>query len=176
MGKKDILQQAFWGLLVLLAACAPTVSQTPTVAQGQTRVQVPQVVTSLTAEEMEAILRAAGYRYERLQQGQQGQVVVFALRMGNFLAFLGLVDCKGGRCESLQILTPFPTRNRPTLERINAWNREKRFSRAYLDQDGNPVLEWDLGLGEGVTLETVVSFLRIFEANLSQFATWIGFR
>jgi hypothetical protein len=67
-------------------------------------------------------------------------------------------------------------RNRPTLQRINAWNQEKRFSRAYLDKDGDPVLESDLRLTDGVTRETVVSFLKIFEISLSAFATWIGFR
>ena len=174
MGKKDILQQALWGLLVLLAACAPTVSQTPTVAQGQTPVQVPQVVTSLTAGEMGAILRAAGYRYERLEETRE--LVVFALSMRNLPVLLILGDCKGGRCESLQLAAPFSMRNRPTLERINAWNQEKRFSRAYLDKNGNPVLESDLSLKDGVTLETVVSFLKIFEISFSAFATWIGYR
>jgi hypothetical protein len=29
MGRKNMLRQALWGLLVLLAACAPTISQTP---------------------------------------------------------------------------------------------------------------------------------------------------
>jgi hypothetical protein len=176
MGKKDILQQALWGLLVLLAACAPTVSQTPTVAQGQTPVQVPQVVTSLTPGEMEAILRAAGYRYERLQGRETGRLVAFSLRMGNFLAGLVLDDCRGERCESLNLVAPIVMRNPPSLERINAWNREKRFSWAYLDKDGDPVLESNLILTGGVTRETVVSFLKIFEANLSQFATWIGSR
>jgi hypothetical protein len=172
MGKKDILQQALWGLLVLLAACAPTVSQTPTVAQGQTPVQVPQVVTSLTAVEMEAILREAGYRYERLQ----GQPADFSLRMGNLVALLLLGDCKGERCESLQLAAVFIMRNRPTLGRINAWNQEVLYSRAYLDTDGNPVLDSYLRLTDGVTRETVVSFLKIFEISLSAFATWIGFR
>jgi len=174
MGKKDILQQALWGLLVLLAACAPTVSQTPTVAQGQTPVQVPQVVTSLTAGEMGAILRAAGYRYERLEE--TGELVVFALSMRNLPVLLILDDCKGGRCEILQLAAPFGMRNRPTLERINAWNQEKRFSRAYLDKNGNPVLVSDLSLKDGVTLETVVSFLKIFEISSSAFATWIGYQ
>jgi len=144
------------------------------VAQGQTPVQVPQVVTSLTAGEMGAILRAAGYRYERLEETRE--LVVFALSMRNLPVFLILGDCKGGRCESLQLATPFSMRNRPTLERINAWNREKLFSRAYLDKDGDPVLDSYLRLKDGVTLETVVYFLKTFEVSLSQFATWIGFR
>jgi hypothetical protein len=174
MGKKDILQQALWGLLVLLPACAPTVSQTPTVAQGQTPVQVPQVVTSLTPEEMEAILRAAGYRYERLQR--TGRLVSFSLPMGDLTALLVLDDCRGGKCESLYLAVPFGMSNPPSLERINAWNREKRFSRAYLLDDGDPVLESNLSLTGGVTLEAVVFFLKFFEENLSQFVTWIGFR
>ena len=174
MGKKDILPQALWGLLVLLAACAPTVSQTPTVAQGQTPVRAPQVVTSLTAGEMEAILREVGYRYERVQVRGTEQLFAFSLRMGDLTALLFLVQCKGERCEGLQLLTPFG--NRPTLERINAWNREKaRFTRAYLT-DGVPVLESYLRLKDGVTRETIVSFLKTFEASLSEFATWIGLR
>jgi hypothetical protein len=173
MGKKDILQQALWGLLVLLAACVLTVS-TPTVAQGQTPVQVPQVVTSLTPGEIEAILREAGYRYERLQR--TGRLVAFSLGMGNLTALLVLDDCRGGRCESLYLAVPFGMRNPPSLERINAWNREKRFSRAYLLDDGDPVLESNLSLTGGVTLEAVVFFLKFFEENLSEFVTWIGFR
>jgi hypothetical protein len=175
MGKKDILQQALWGLLVLLAACAPTVSQTPTVAQGQTPVQVPQVVTSLTPGEIEAILREAGYRYERLLGRETGEVVVFSLRMRDLIVLL-LGNCKGGRCGSLQLAAAFSMRNPPSLQRINAWNQEKLFSRAYLDKDGDPVLDSYLSLKDGVTRETVVSFLKNFEVSLSQFATWIGFR
>jgi hypothetical protein len=134
-------------------------------------------VTSLTAGEMGAILRAAGYRYERLEETRE--LVVFALSMRNLPnlpVFLILGDCKGGRCENLQLAAAFGMRNRPTLERINAWNQEKLFSRAYLDKDGDPVLDSYLRLKDGVTLETVVYFLKNFEVSLSQFATWIGFR
>jgi hypothetical protein len=123
---------------------------------------------------MEAILREVGYRYERRRE--TGELVVFSLRMRDLGASLFLVDCKGGRCGSLQLFAGFSMRNPPTLQRINAWNQEKRFSRAYLDKDGDPVLESDLRLTDGVTRETVVSFLKIFEISLSAFATWIGFR
>jgi len=143
------------------------------VAQGQTPVQVPQVVTSLTAGEMEAILREAGYRYERVEEGAR---VFFSLRMGGLRALLFLTDCRGGRCGSLQLFAGFSMRNPPTLERINAWNREKRFSRAYLDEDGDPALESELDLEGGVTRQAIISFLETFEISLSRFATWIGFQ
>ena len=143
------------------------------VAQGQTPVQAPQVVTSLTPREMEAILREVGYRYERVEEGAR---VFFSLRMGGLRALLFLTDCRGGRCGSLQLFAGFSMRNPPTLERINAWNQEKRFSRAYLDKDGDPVLESELDLEGGVTRRAIISFLDTFERSLSRFATWIGFQ
>lgn len=49
------------------------------------------------------------------------------------------------------------------LEHINEWNREARFSRAYVDQDGDAVLEFDLDLEGGVTLGAVHAFLNLFD-------------
>ena len=143
------------------------------VAQGQTPVQAPKVVTSLTLEEMEAILKEAGYRYERVKKDAE---VFFVLRMRDLKAALFLMDCKEGRCGSLQLYAGFNMEKPPTLERINAWNREKRFSRAYLDKDGDPVLESELDLEGGVTRQAIISFLETFETSLSRFATWIGFQ
>ena len=143
------------------------------VAQGQTPVQAPKVVTSLTLEEMEAILKEAGYRYERVKKDAE---LFFLLRLGGLKAGLFLMDCKEGRCGSLQLYAGFNMEKPPTLEWINAWNREKRFSRAYLDKDGYPVLESELDLEGGVTQRAIISFLETFEISLSRFATWIGFQ
>lgn len=46
-----------------------------------------------------------------------------------------------------------------TLERVNAWNGTKRFSRSFLDDEGDPVLELDLDLTGGVTLERLTDYL-----------------
>ena len=46
-----------------------------------------------------------------------------------------------------------------TAEQINAWNTGKRFSRAYLDSDGDPCLELDLDLEGGVSRARIVDFL-----------------
>ena len=56
-----------------------------------------------------------------------------------------------------------------TLEKINTWNRTKRFSRAYLDEDGDPHLELDLDLEGGVTLGRMKSFLATCRLSLSVF-------
>jgi len=46
-----------------------------------------------------------------------------------------------------------------TLKKINEWNRTKRYSRTYLDDEGDPHLELDLDLEGGVTRARIVDFL-----------------
>ncbi|MBN1858152.1 YbjN domain-containing protein [Candidatus Bipolaricaulota bacterium] len=45
---------------------------------------------------------------------------------------------------------------------INNWNRLARFGRAYVDDQGDPVIELDLLLSGGVTLETVKLYIDVF--------------
>lgn len=59
------------------------------------------------------------------------------------------------------------------LEHINAWNRERRFSRAYVDADGDAVLEFDLDLEGGVTLGAVDAFLNLFDGIAFLFEMYI---
>lgn len=53
----------------------------------------------------------------------------------------------------------FGMRGRPlSLDGVNAWNRDFKFSRAYLDRDGDPCLELDLDLAGGVSRARVLDF------------------
>lgn len=52
---------------------------------------------------------------------------------------------------------------------INEWNKKHRFSRAYLDDVDDPVLESDLGFSGGVTGDTLVEFFRTFRASVTTF-------
>eukprot|EP01033_Poteriospumella_lacustris_P011188 gene11188-7960_t len=45
------------------------------------------------------------------------------------------------------------------LQIVNQWNTEKRFSRSYVDRDGDPVLELDLDMNGGVTYQRLEDFL-----------------
>ena len=88
----------------------------PALAQG--------VRTGITPGEMEALLKAGSYRYERVEEGGR---VYFHLRLAGLRAVLFLQDCREGSCESLLLYAGFSTDNPPSLERVNEWNREKRF-------------------------------------------------
>lgn len=61
--------------------------------------------------------------------------------------------------EAIQFYTVVTGTN-ATMAKVNAWNRGKRYSRSYLDGDGDPCLELDLDLAGGVTNDRILDFLR----------------
>lgn len=53
-----------------------------------------------------------------------------------------------------------------SLSRINEWNRTKRFTRAYLDKDNDPVLEGDIELTGGVTDKNVKEWVKTYQVSI----------
>jgi hypothetical protein len=52
---------------------------------------------------------------------------------------------KNKDCDSIQFRTGWTVQSdKPTLLKINAWNKGKRFGKAYLDSDGDPTIEINL--------------------------------
>jgi Putative bacterial sensory transduction regulator len=70
--------------------------------------------------------------------------------------------------ETMQLYAGFRSSG-TSLSTINEWNKEHRFTRAYLDSDNDPVLESDIDLTGGVTQENVDEFVRTFFASLVQY-------
>ncbi len=56
---------------------------------------------------------------------------------------------------------------------MNDWNREKRLSRAYIDDDNDPVLESDLLANGGMSHEHVAEFFRVFVESATIFRNFI---
>ncbi len=67
-----------------------------------------------------------------------------------------------GSYESLLFYAGWSTQQPVSLQAINAWNRDSRFGRAYLDSEGDPVIELDLLMTGGVTLETIQVYITVF--------------
>lgn len=55
------------------------------------------------------------------------------------------------------------------IDAMNAWNRTKRLSRAYIDEEGDPVLEADLLADRGITREQFVNFINVFKMSVRGF-------
>lgn len=83
----------------------------------------------------------------------------------NGLKFLVLfMNCDDHKnCKTLQYYMGFNDAKDVSLDKLNKWNKEKRFARAYKDDEGDPVLEMDVD----------VDFAGIPRENIGEtFNTW----
>jgi hypothetical protein len=78
-------------------------------------------------------------------------------------------------CEDLNFYAGFLD-NKQTLDVINAWNRDKRFGKAYLDSDLDAVVEFDLNLEHGVTRDNLDAAFSLWSLILDQYTTYIGYK
>ncbi len=129
------------------------------------------LVKGLTPGELEGLLREMGLAYEKREER------FFLLRLEKGIkAWAGLDLCVGGRPCGIVALFAVFTMDGLSLEQINLWNSNYRFSRAYLDEDGDAWVRWELDLTEGVSRETVKEFFRLFtETTIPTFMEHIGF-
>lgn len=65
---------------------------------------------------------------------------------------------------------------KPSLEVINDWNYNKRFSRAYLDPDDDACIEMDVDLVQGVTAEYLDSQFGLWNLVVAQFSAHVGYK
>lgn len=78
-------------------------------------------------------------------------------------------------CEDLNFYAGFLD-NKQSLDAINAWNRDKRFGRAYLDGDLDAVIEYDVNLEYGISRQNLDSSFGVWSLLLRQFSDHIGFQ
>jgi hypothetical protein len=52
-------------------------------------------------------------------------------------------------CDTVQMFAGFRTDTSPTLKDMNAYNRDYRWGRVYIDSDDDPVIEMDIDLEDG---------------------------
>ncbi|OYW45263.1 MAG: YbjN domain-containing protein [Sphingomonadales bacterium 32-68-7] len=74
------------------------------------------------------------------------------------------------QCKTLQYYLGFSDAKDTTLDRLNEWNRTKRFARAYRDETGDPVLEMDLDVDfAGLPRENIGETLNTWSTLMDSF-------
>lgn len=80
-------------------------------------------------------------------------------------------------CATVQFRSGYSLKQRVSLERINEFNRSQRFGRAYLDKEGDPILEMDVDLDDGGLSQALfIDNVEFWETVLSKFEKHIGYR
>jgi putative sensory transduction regulator len=130
----------------------------------------------LTASNVDEILNAArGYGSATLTTQSNGDPQITGKTDGITyqIYFRNCTDNKN--CEDLNFYLGFLD-VKPTLEVINDWNLNKRFSRAYLDQDQDACVEMDLDMVKGVNADYLDSQIGLWTLVVGQFADHVGFK
>lgn len=156
-------------LLLLAALCA---APTPFGAFAASRSDT--VHTSVTGAELSGILAGMGLVAELSTDPTGDPRLVF--EQDGYKVLVATYGCEGGTCSSVQLYAGFSVGRKTPLEKINDWNRGHRFGRAYLDAEGDPVIEYDLDLEGGVSKRAIEEWVRTFGLILPTFAAHVGFR
>jgi len=85
-----------------------------------------------------------------------------------------LYDCRKDRCASLQYEASFSNTENISLARLNNWNRQSRYIRAYLDRSGRVIGEYDLDIAPGMDGKGLDHSLRRWRSALARFKQFVG--
>ena len=144
--KRSLL--ACWMLFVLFATGGLN-------AMGQ------EVATYVTIERMATVFREMDVD-AALSMDERDAPVWQVSRKGVLLTIACYDRQSVDRYGSLLFYAGWQTSRTVPLAEINAWNRMARFGRAYIDEEGDPVLELDLLVAGGVTEETIKAVIDVF--------------
>ncbi len=88
------------------------------------------------------------------------------INYGKFKGNLMFSDCgPGNMCTNLELTTIFSDTS-IALERVNDWNANAAYVKAYKDKEGYLIIGYDMDLRGGVTLENVMAFLTTFKSGV----------
>ncbi len=145
--------------LVFLAAFALMLASTSGVNAQDTR-----IVEKMTSAEMKSLLQSEGFTSVEIDSDDdlivkmQGYHVLIFVRTNNYTNIQYRFAVGGTNV---------------TLQDLNEWNKGKLFTKAYLDDDGDPVLEMDVDLAGGVTIARIKDSIRTFDQSLAAFLSEI---
>jgi hypothetical protein len=135
-----------------------------------------QAQTIIDGSQVDEILNLArGYGSATMEKQSNGDPRITG-KVDGVTYQVYLMNCTNNtNCEDLNFYAGFLD-NKQTLDVINAWNRDKRFGKAYLDSDLDAVIEYDVNLEKGVTRENLDAAFNLWTLILEQYTTYIGYK
>lgn len=133
-----------------------------------------QTVTAGSPQGIVSALQSAGYQAE-LTKDSSGDPLIRSAASGARFSIL-FYGCTGGSgCTTVQFYAGFKSSGSVAVGKMNEWNRTKRFSRAYLDNDSDPCIEMDVNLDPGgMSRALFLDNLQVWSNSLGQFRTYIN--
>ncbi len=137
-------------LAALFALCLVPLAVSPVFAAD--------VMKRISTGQLKAIISDAGYDVSVQKEG------VLKAQMNGITVLFFIAE----NSESIQAYAGFKGGD-SSLRNMNEWNKNKRFSRAYKDDEGDPVIELDLDFEGGITEGRVTNFLATVALSVKVF-------
>ncbi|MBV9997072.1 MAG: YbjN domain-containing protein [Caulobacteraceae bacterium] len=135
--------------------------------------RVPEA--GISAEEVAQVLQAKGYKAEIGKDNEGDPKVTSAADGSKFTVFF--YGCQHtARCTSLTLQSGFHLEGGMTMERINAWNKDNRFLKGWLDNVNDPFVEMDIEVGHAFLTETLGANIETWASIIPDFKKYIGFQ
>lgn len=151
MRSRVVAALAGLGLSVSLGAAEAQIRLDRPVGGGQQQPAQPQggLITSVTSQQLLGLLRPAGWEKGEVLSLQGGTKAIKADLNGTPV-FALLQGCEGENCASFAFFVFFG-KQQVNANFINAFNRDRRFGKLYLDKEGALSMTMDVHLLGGVS-------------------------
>ncbi|MEQ8558990.1 MAG: YbjN domain-containing protein [Henriciella sp.] len=162
-----------FSLAVLPASAQFTNSMPGTLVDQEDGAPDRKLVDARDPEAIARILREQGY--EAAIEKQENGAVEIQSKSGhaNFWLYFHACTPHFTECEIITFSSGFDFETAQLPDIIGNWNAT-RFSKAYLDADGDPFVEFSVNMKDGVTRENFVDTLDWFTMEMSAFIERIG--
>lgn len=132
-----------------------------------------QSVTAANPQSVVAALQAAGYRAE-LTKDESGDPLIKSSSSGTDFLVVFYACTRNVACKTVQFYAGYADPKNATLARLNQWNAEHRFGRAYLTDKGSARIEMDVDLDAGgMSRALFTDNLQVWTQVMSAFESFI---
>jgi hypothetical protein len=154
-----------------IIALAAATALSATMASGMARAETINA-NGMTAPEVAAWLQKAGYKAEVGKDSDGEPMIKSATDGENFNIYF--YDCdKTLRCKALQFSAGFDLKQGLTLAKVNEWNRKNRYLKAYVDDDLDPYIQYDVNVNAGRTVSGLDDDFAVWTGMIGDFTTFI---
>lgn len=122
----------------------------------------------ITGDEVAAVIKARGFPVTLGKDGDGDPKITS--KFTDLYFEVHFYNCTAGRCASIQFSKGFDMPEGVTLEKLNEWNRNFRFGRAFRDDETDPFVQMDIDVEKGSTTESIANNLEMWLAVLDEFA------
>jgi Putative bacterial sensory transduction regulator len=125
----------------------------------------PQSATQFTPDQVAAMVRGAGYGAEVLPNGKSFKIQT---GMDGYKVFVYLY-CSNGSCGSLDWDVMFTASPNYSLTLANEFNRQYRYAKVYIENDGALAVEYSVDFTGGISTGAIAQSAHRFDNLIADF-------